>query len=278
MNIDVATTMKVVMFFLAIAAFIFLLVAVRSIKAGRKLLFYQKRQILIYRGWRLILFSVFLVGAGLLISRFGEPVVYRYFPPSPTITMTPTVTATPTITLTPSMTFTPTITLTLSQTYTPSLPEFIQETVQTPIGPDVSAIFSPLSFSDTTEDGVVTENITEFSLPVSTLFGGFSYDRMAVGAQWTALWLYGEEVICSETKAWDYAPGGYGYTDCTRPVEDWRPGIYEVRIFVGQSWKMSGTFRILGEDDLTGEVFTPEGPEEPVVEEPAQTPTPPPGG
>lgn len=277
MNIDVSTTIKVIMVFMVITAFISLLMAIKSIKAGRKLLFYQKRQVLIYRGWRLVLFAFLIVGAGLVISRFGEPVVYRYFPPSPTITLTPTVTATPTITLTPSMTFTPTITLTLSQTYTPSLPDFIQETVQTPIGPDVSAIFSPLSFSDTTDNGVVTESLTEFSLPVSTLFGGFSYDRMVVGVQWTAVWLYGEEVICSETKAWDYAPGGYGYTDCTRPVEDWLPGKYEVQIFVGQTWKTSGTFLILGEDGFTGETPTLSAPQEPIIEEPVLTQTPPPG-
>jgi len=277
MSIDVATTVKVIMFFMIIAAFISLLMAIRSIKAGRKLLFYQKRQKLVYRGWRLVLFAILMVLGGLAITRFGEPVVYRYFPPSPTITLTPTVTATPTITLTPSMTFTPTITLTLSQTYTPSLPGFVQETVQTPIGPEVSSIYSPLSFADKTEDGVVTENITEFSLPVTTLFGGFSYDRMALGVQWTAVWLYGDQVICSETKAWEYAPGGYGYTDCTRPVEDWRPGRYEVQIFVGQTWKVSGTFLILGEDGLPGETPTVNPLEEPSVEAPTLTPTPPPG-
>ena len=106
-------------------------------------MFYQKRQVLIYRGWRLILVALLLLASGFLISRFGEPIAYRYFPPSPTITLTPTVTTTPTITLTPSATFTPTITMTLSQTYTPALPQFIQETVQTPIGPDVNAVFSP---------------------------------------------------------------------------------------------------------------------------------------
>jgi len=164
---------KVVLLLVVVAAIILLVMAARSIKAGRKLLFYQKRQVMIYRGWRLILFAVLLVGTGFLIARFGEPVVYRYFPPSPTITLTPTMTVTPTITLTPSMTFTPTITLTLSQTYTPSLPQFVQETVQTPIGPDVNAVFSPLSFARETENGVVVENFTEFSLPVTTLFGWF---------------------------------------------------------------------------------------------------------
>ena len=273
MNIDVSTTVKVILLFLGIAAIFLLVMAVRSIKAGRKLLFYQKRQVLVYRGWRLILLAILLLGSGFLISRFGEPVVYRYFPPSPTITLTPTVTSTPTITLTPSMTFTPTITLTLSQTYTPALPQFVQETVQTPIGPDVNAIFSPLSFAEETDNGVVVENFTEFIPPVATLFGGFSYDRMTTGVQWTAIWLYGDEVVCSETKAWDYAPGGYGYTDCTRPPEEWKPGRYEVQIYVGQTWKVTGEFFILGDQGTTGDVPTATGPETPVE----VTQTPPPG-
>ena len=275
MNIDVATTFKVILVLIAIAALTSLVMAFKSIKAGHKLLFYQKRQVLVYHGWRLVLLALGLVLAGFLISRFGEPAVYKYFPPSPTITQTPTVTITPTITNTPSMTFTPTITLTLSQTYTPSLPEFIQATIQTPVGPDASAIFSPLSFSDQTEDGVVVESFTEFELPVGTLFGGFSYDRMSTGVQWTALWLYGEETVCSEMKPWDYAPGGYGYTDCTRAVEDWLPGVYEVRIFVGQTWKVSGTFRILGEEPLTENVPTATGSQPPEVEIATSTPEPP---
>lgn len=274
LNIDVATTVKVILVLLGIAAIVSLTMAVKSIKAGYRLLFFQKRQLLVAHGWRLVLLALGLLFTGLLLIRFGEPMVYRYFPPSPTITQTPTVTITPTVTNTPSMTYTPTITLTLSQTYTPSLPEFIQATIQTPVGPDANAIFSPLSFSDTIKDGVVTTSYSEFELPVGTLFGGFSYDRMAIGAQWTALWFYGDELICSETKAWNYAPGGYGYTDCSRPVDAWRPGIYEVRIFVGQTWKQSGTFKILGEEPLVGNIPTSMGAQEPV--ESAVTATPPP--
>ena len=222
MNIDVATTVKVILVLLGIAAIVSLTMAVKSIKAGYRLLFFQKRQLLVAHGWRLVLLALGLLLTGLVLIRFGEPMVYRYFPPSPTITQTPTVTITPTITNTPSMTYTPTITLTLSQTYTPSLPEFIQATIQTPVGPDANAIFSPLSFSDTIKDGVVTTSYSEFELPVGTLFGGFSYDRMAIGAQWTALWFYGDELICSETKAWNYAPGGYGI----RIVHAlWTPGV-----------------------------------------------------
>lgn len=246
MNIDIATTVKVILVLIGIAVVTSLVMAFKSIQAGRKLQFYQKRQILIYHGWRLVLLSVALVFGGFILTRFGEPFVYRYFPPSPTITLTPTITVTPTITLTPSQTFTPTITLTLAQTYTPALPEEIQATIQTPVGVDASAVFSPVTFSTKTENGVVIDMQTNFDLPIKTIYGGFSYDRMATGVQWTAIWLYEGKIICSETKPWSYAPGGYGYTDCTRPESEWKPGNYEVQIFVGQTWKNSGTFTVQG--------------------------------
>ncbi|MBP9675566.1 MAG: hypothetical protein KBD67_02420 [Anaerolineaceae bacterium] len=256
MNIDVATTFKVILVLLGIVAITSLVMAVKSIKAGHKLLFYQKRQLLVNHGWRLIMLAAALVLSGFLLTRFGEPIVYKYLPPSPTITQTPTITITPTITNTPSMTYTPTITLTLAQTYTPSFPESIQATIQTPIGPESNAIFSQISFSDQIKDGLIEEAATEFSLPLTTLFGGFSYDRMAEGVQWTAIWLYGEDVICAETKPWNYAPGGYGYTDCTPSGTSWRPGIYEVKMFAGSTWKVTGTFRILGDEIDVGSVPT----------------------
>ncbi len=246
MNIDIATTVKVILVLLGIAVITSLVMAVKSIQAGKRLQFYQKRQILITHGWRLIMLAVVMVFGGFLLVKVGEPAVYKVFPPSPTITTTPTITVTPTITLTPSQTFTPTITLTLAQTYTPSLPEQIQATIQTPVGVDTSAVFSPITFSTLIENGLLVNEQTSFAPPVKTIYGGFSYDKMVTGVQWTAVWLYEGQIVCAETKPWNYAPGGYGYTDCTRPSNEWLPGYYEVQIFVGSSWKSSGIFNIQG--------------------------------
>ena len=74
----------------------------------------------------------------------------------------------------------------------------------------------------------------------------FRTTKWHLGVQWTAVWLYGTEIVCSETKAWTYSPGGYGYTDCKRAATDWKAGEYEVQIFVGQTWKNSGRFTIKG--------------------------------
>lgn len=258
MNIDISTTVKVILVLIAIAGVTSLVMAFKSIQAGHKLQFYQKRQILVLHGWRLVLLAVALGFGGFLLKKVGEPAVYKYFPPSPTITRTPTITITPTITLTPSQTFTPTITLTLAQTYTPALPEQLQTMIKTPVGVDTNAIFSPITFSTQVEGGVVVDTQENFDLPLKTIYGGFSYDRMALGLQWSAVWLYEGKIVCSETKEWTYAPGGYGFTDCTRPQAEWQPGDYEVQIFVGQTWKSSGRFTVQGiKTDSTAIAETP---------------------
>lgn len=247
MNIDIATTLKTILVMLVIGVVIAIIIGIRTIKSGQHLEFYRKRQDLVERGWRFLLIAVGLVAFGVILSRFGEPVAYHYFPPSPTITRTPTITLTPTITQTPVASFTPTITMTLSVTYTPGLPQDVQSTIQTPMGPDTNAVFSDIQVSTKTKDGVVIDPQTSFDPPVTHLFGGFSYDKMALGVQWSAVWMYGNEIKCIETKPWTYAPGGYGYTDCQLPADQWQPGEYTVQIFVGQTWKASGYFTITGQ-------------------------------
>lgn len=246
MNIDIATTIKTILVLLGIAIIVSIIIGYRTIKSGQHLQFYRKRQDLVERGWRFLLIAFGMVAFGLILSRFGEPVAYIYFPPSPTITTTPTVTPTPTITPAPVASFTPTITMTLSVTYTPGLPQDVQATIQTPMGVNNDAVFSDIQVSTKTKDGVVIEPQTSFDPPVTHLFGGFSYDAMALGVQWSAVWLYGNEIKCIETKAWTYAPGGYGYTDCQLTADQWKPGDYTVQIYVGQTWKASGYFTITG--------------------------------
>jgi len=77
------------------------------------------------------------------------------------------------------------------------------------MGVNNEAVFSDIQVSTKTKDGVVVDPQTSFDPPVTHLFGGFSYDKMALGVQWSAVWLYGNEIKCIETKAWTYAPGGY---------------------------------------------------------------------
>ncbi|MHC1740785.1 MAG: hypothetical protein AB9897_06700 [Anaerolineaceae bacterium] len=273
MNIDIATTVKVIIILLGLGLLASLFFGYRSIRVGLHLQFFRKRQDLIVHGWRLVFLAVLIGVVALIISRFGEPVAYRYFPPSPTITGTPTITLTPTVTQTPKDTLTPTITETLQYTYTPQFPPEAQQTVQTPIGPDANAIFSPIQFSSQlSKDKVVTENITSFPASVSHLYGGFSYTQVDLGVQWTAVWILNGKPVHIETKAWNYPPGGYGYTDWDCSTGACVPGDYEVQIFVGSTFKSHGTFSITGNVELG--TATPTPLLTPIIVKPTATPSP----
>jgi hypothetical protein len=256
MNIDIATTVKVVIIFLGLGLLISLIYGYRSIRLGLHLEFFRKRRDLISHGWNLIFFAILLGGVAWLIYRFGEPVAYRYFPPSPTATSTPTVTLTPTITPTLKDTLTPTITETLQYTYTPEFPLVLQQTVQTPIGPDTSSVFSPIQFSSKlNKNGIVKDNITTtFPANVAHIYGGYSFDQMALGVQWSAIWLLdGTKPVHIQTNVWKLASGGYGDTDWDCTTGECVPGAYVVQIFVGSSFKTYGRFTITG-TAITGTV------------------------
>ncbi len=180
---------------------------------------------------------------------FGEPTIYRYFPPTPTITQTPTTTLTPTITQTLTITLTPTITETPAVSPTPIIPPALEILFSGVVTPGVDSAFSPIQFSrNITDFNQPEEPATEFSNPIGELFGTFDYNNMIDGSQWMAIWyrLYDMKLICYETAPWDGGAGGYGFTNCNPPASDWQPGEYEVQMFVGTVWKISGRFSIAG--------------------------------
>ena len=251
MNIDIDTTFKVILVLLAIGIITSVSVAIKSITSAKKLAFYRKRQDLAEHGWRMIIFSLVLAAAGFLFYQFGEPIAYRYFPPSATITRTPTITTTPTITLTLMNTLTPTITPTLEQTYTPELPLIVRETYQTPVDPEGDSIFSPVTFSTEIDEGWLINTTDTFSLPITELYAGYQYDGMMPGLLWTAVWLHEGEIVCYESQVWENLTGGYWFSDyCNKKItpEMWQPGNWEVQIFIGQTWKTSGRFMILSNE------------------------------
>ena len=251
MNLDIDTTYKVILVLLGIALITMLSMAIKSLRDARTLQFYRKRQDLLSYGWRLLFLSVILGGIGYVFFRFAEPVAYRYFPPSATITRTPTITTTPTITLTLQNSLTPTITPTLVWTYTPMLPTEVMATIQTPVGVENDSTFSPVQFSTQTGDGWIINTTDTFTLPITQLYAGYTYDGMVAGLRWTAVWLHEGEIVCYETKVWENLTGGYYYSDyCNQKItpDMWKPGHWEVQIFVGQTWKTSGKFIILGNE------------------------------
>jgi len=248
MNLDIETTVKTVFFLLLTAASVFVLLAIRAFREASRLRFFLKKRALLGRAWQFIFFTILILVVAFLINNYAEPFTYRIFQPSPTPTQTATITPTPTITLTPTITQTPTNTPTLEFTPLPLMPAVISEGFTSEVTPNPQAIFSNISFSRRlTRDYLPIDPANTFSNPIDELFASFSYDKMLVGSQWSTLWFRDNELIYYETKPWNGASGGYGYSDCLIAPEEWLSGTYEVQIFVGEIWKAFGTFTVTGE-------------------------------
>jgi hypothetical protein len=247
MNLDIATTVRVIFVFMILLAATFFYRAWRGLQEAQRLYFFIKRQQLLRRIWLLTFIGIFIMIAAFAFNKFTEPVVYRFFVPSPTSTTIPTQTATPTITVTPSISPTPTITTTPQFTATPVLPVVISEGFKSTVTPNPKAVFSQITFARKLDKNLRPLNPDKlFKNPILTLFGSFSYDQMIIGSQWTALWFRDGELISYESLPWNGASGGYGYSEPKLSPEEWLPGKYEVQVFVGTTWKITGYFEVTG--------------------------------
>jgi hypothetical protein len=228
---------------------------VRGLQAARKMTFYRLRRQREAGSWRLVGVAILLFLVGVWLPFYGEPIAYQYFPPSPTpqptptITIVPTITVSPTITLSPTITDTPLVTDTPTITPTPYLPQAILVLFQSAVTPNPATVFSPLLFTTASGNYPAVNPATVFRNPVGHMYGVFSYDKMSIGAQWTALWYQGGQLVHFETKAWNCvgcSTGGPGFTDWNPPADQWKAGGYSVQIFVGEEWKVIGQFLVQG--------------------------------
>lgn len=254
MNLDIHTGVQTALVLTILAIIISFVSGYRSIRKGSSLKFFRMRRDRIMAGWRMLIFTFFLILLAIFLFRFAEPIIYRVYPPTVTLTPTATRTPIPTITLTPTITQTPTITLTPSETDTPTItptphiPLMVEATFVSTITPKPGVVFSPLQFGqelDKTTYQLVNPG-TVFKNPVGHLYALFSYDGMTNGVQWSALWYYNGELVHFETDPWNGGTGGRGYTDWQPEPWLWLPGEYEVQIFVGLEWVVSGTFTVEG--------------------------------
>ena len=230
---DIRTGIYTTIFLAGVAAFFLLRFGIRSIQSGRKLTFYRLRQQRMSGGWRMLAAGVLLLLFAVLLGRYGEPVAYRYFPPSPTITLTPTITS------------------------TPYIPPAIEALFNSQVTPNPDAVFSPLQFSTVYDNFECIAPSTSFVNPIESMTACFSYNNMSPGVQWTAMWYYEGELVHYETLPWDGTTGGLGFSQWSPPPEKWQPGNYEVQIFVGLDWKVVGQFIVSGEPPTSTPSLTP---------------------
>jgi hypothetical protein len=235
----------------------------RTIQAARKMTFYRLRRQREAGGWRLLGISFLLLLIAIALPIYGLPIAYEYFPPSPTPSMTPTITLVPSITLIPTITLTPTITDTplvtdtATATSTPFIPAAIEALFQSSITPNPNVVFSTLQFTTDGSGYPVANPETVFQNPVGHLYAIFTYDQMAPGAQWTALWFREGLLVHYETKPWDGGTGGSGFTDWKPSPDQWIPGLYEVQVFVGEEFVGNGRFLVQGSPPTLAPTITP---------------------
>jgi len=251
--LDIRSFMLVLVALLAIVALITFFTGVRSIRDSRRLRYYRLRRSRLVAGWRTILISLILAGVTFVVSRFGEPVVYSVYRVSPTPTRPPTETVAPTITETPTPSLSPTLTPTLSESLTPTLtptphvPIAVEVQFSASITPPADAVFSPLRFAQGIDLAYNPIDPSQsFNNPITKMYAIFSYDKMADGVQWTALWYRDGELVYFETKPWEGGTGGFGFSDWQPMPEAWQPGNYQVHIFIGLELKVSGEFSVSG--------------------------------
>lgn len=250
--------MNTLVVLLALGGLLSLWSGFRLIADSRDLRYVRVRRMRLINGWRLIFLAFSLGLVAVLVSVFGEPVVYRYVEITETPTPVPTETLTPSLTLSPTISLTPTITLTLAESYTPTItstphvPIAIEAQYSSSVTPSGNEVFSPLTFA-TGFDAAYNPigSGTTFRNPVGHLYAIFTYDQMLAGVQWTALWYRNGELVHYETIEWDGGTGGYGFTDWNPEPEEWLKGDYYVVIFVGLEAKVDGSFSVRGDPPTT---------------------------
>ena len=223
----------------------------RSLSGSRGLRFHNLRRDRLRRGWSWIVAGIALLLAGVVTGTVGRSVGHRAFPPTPTITLSPTVTRTPTLTRTPTVTLTPRETLTPTPTSLPVLPQPIAILVRETITPPAGAAFSPIVVASRLDEfNRPLDGASQWTNPPARLFGAFTYDQLQDGVRWTGLWRLGDQVVCEpDTQIWDGGTGGYGYTEC-EPLDGWKLGTYEIQLFLGDQWRASSTFEVVGEPQI----------------------------
>jgi type VI secretion system secreted protein VgrG len=249
LTIDQTVQLIAIMLFAGLALFAWL--GWNQVQTASRLPYFALRRQRLAGGWRLILLAAILGVAALSAQFFGRQAAYAIVPPTPSATATASITPTASITAVPSITPTssntpiPPITATPTVTGTPVLPERITVLFRETVTPQPDALLSSLEVAARLDNfNRAIEPQASFVLPSGRLFAAFTYDFLQDGVRWSAIWYRGDQIVCLETQPWDGGSGGYGYTEC-EPELGWQPGSYEIQIFLGETWKVSGRFEVL---------------------------------
>jgi hypothetical protein len=221
---------------------------------ARRARYHSLRRRALVRGWRLLFFGVGLLVVAGLLEPVSRPLLKWMAPPTPTLTALPPPTSTPTFTPAPSSTPSPSPspgpTLSPAPTRlptlspTPALPRlFITPPGTVTVTPLPEAVAANLRFS-LRDDCMVAVSRDRFDSKPMKIFAHFYYDNWLRGVQWSGVWYHNDRLLFVETLLWEDSTGGCGFTNYDNQGRPWPAGDYEIQIFIGDRWLLSGRFAV----------------------------------
>ncbi len=244
--------------FFGVAVFA-VVITILHFRRARLAPYYILRQIALRKGSRSLTVAgiALLVGLVLLYLRSHPPAVLLRPPtpmPSPTATgaaasatFPPTATLRPLFTPLPSPTPTRRPTATPPFIPTPTPPYPLPETALSPLpgavaaGPEARIAF--LTFALGEENGQPLNPGVEFQPGDYRIYFFFEYEGMAPNVVWTYGWYRDGEYLDGATRLWVLGGKGTNYL-YYRPPGGYRPGVYEVRVWIEDRFQTSGQFLI----------------------------------
>jgi hypothetical protein len=240
-----------------------LLSAIRTMQKSRRWSDYRLRRRYVVQAQTSLVISFLLgsIAGAIFLFYQGRETPSAPAGPFPTVTSPATLTSAPTATGAPTETpsevpdtptataFTPTLIIppTLAVTATPALPIAVEAMVEGTATPVYELDFGRLRFSTEIADYRLVAPGEAFHNPIKHMYAVFTYQPIGVKVQWTALWYQNGELKNVDTSSWSSYPAGIGVVDWARDPSEWQAGDYELQIFVGTGWKISGRFALEGE-------------------------------
>lgn len=260
-----------VMAALLVLALVLVAAGLQGIGSARTMRYFRLRRERMIQAWTQILLGIGLLAVAAILWLTARPAIQAVTVPG---TPTPAITATPT----PSPTIRPLTTVSLAESL--GLPPHLTEeeirnllaspaASPTPVAtrdPDATPVFpadritppGPLTVTPwpnavagvirlTTVNDCANRSLqgqTVFKPNAGTIYALFDFNNWIANAMWTEVWLFNDDIIHIQSYYWQGSTGGCAFVDYDNDGQPWRPGDYEVQVWMGNTWMERARFSI----------------------------------
>lgn len=256
---------------LLVLGLILMAAGMQGIGAARTLSYFRLRRERMVHAWTQVLLGIGLAILAGLVWLLGRPLVVSVANPSPTAPAAPR-------TPTPSPTIRPLFTASLTETL--GLPagssnEDLFNLLASPAAsptpvatrdPDATPVYpaeritppGPLTVTPlpnavagvirlTTQNECTNRTLegqTTFQPNTGPIYALFDFNNWIANAMWTEVWYFNDTIIHIQSYYWQGSTGGCAFVDYDNDGQPWRPGDYEVQVWMGNTWMERARFSI----------------------------------